>query len=442
MSRHTFPALFSLLFTFAAGAAGPTRDQMVLTDRDDVLGGGRWIYGDLDKGLAEGKKTGKPLLVVLRCVPCDACKAFDSDVLRSDAELQKLMERFVRVRIVQGNGLDLSLFQFDTDLSFAAFFLNGDRTVYGRYGTRSDRKHAEKDIAMEGFRAALAGALELHKNYPKNKAELAGKQPLPVKFKTPEQYPSLSAKYSSSLNYATGKVAASCIHCHQLGEAQRAIFRAEKQVMPDEVLHPYPMPDVIGLSLDPKTKAKISSVATGSAAEKAGFRAGDELLSLAGQPVLSIADVQWALHHAKSPATLDATVQRGGRKQKLSIELAPSWRQRSDIAWRATTWDLRRIGFGGLVLKDLTDEERQTARLAESVLGLRVDHVGQYGEHAVAKKSGFQKNDIITSFDGSTQRQTESDLLRHVLQQRKTGERIPVTVLRKGSPVEMVLPVQ
>ena len=59
----------SLLFTFAAGAAGPTRDQMVLTDRDDVLGGGKWIYNDVTKGLAEAKRTGQPLVVVLRCVP-------------------------------------------------------------------------------------------------------------------------------------------------------------------------------------------------------------------------------------------------------------------------------------------------------------------------------------------------------------------------------------
>jgi serine protease Do len=30
---------------------------------------GDWIYNDIDKGFAESKKTGKPLLVVFRCVP-------------------------------------------------------------------------------------------------------------------------------------------------------------------------------------------------------------------------------------------------------------------------------------------------------------------------------------------------------------------------------------
>jgi hypothetical protein len=30
---------------------------------------GTWVYDDLEAGYAEAKKTDKPLLVVLRCVP-------------------------------------------------------------------------------------------------------------------------------------------------------------------------------------------------------------------------------------------------------------------------------------------------------------------------------------------------------------------------------------
>jgi len=30
---------------------------------------GTWIYDDMNAGYAEAKKTGKPLMVVLRCVP-------------------------------------------------------------------------------------------------------------------------------------------------------------------------------------------------------------------------------------------------------------------------------------------------------------------------------------------------------------------------------------
>ena len=36
--------------------------------RDTVLKG-EWVYDDLEAGLATAKKTGKPLLVLARCVP-------------------------------------------------------------------------------------------------------------------------------------------------------------------------------------------------------------------------------------------------------------------------------------------------------------------------------------------------------------------------------------
>src|SRR5206468_10131232 len=101
------------------------------------------------------------------------------------------MDQFVCVRLVQANAMDLSLFQFDYDLTFAVFFMNADKTIYGRFGTRSERKDATKDISMEGFRKALAAALELHKKYPANKASLSGKQSPPPRFKVPEEYPSL-----------------------------------------------------------------------------------------------------------------------------------------------------------------------------------------------------------------------------------------------------------
>ena len=30
---------------------------------------GTWIYDDLDAGVAEARRSGRPLMVVLRCVP-------------------------------------------------------------------------------------------------------------------------------------------------------------------------------------------------------------------------------------------------------------------------------------------------------------------------------------------------------------------------------------
>src|SRR5262252_7796694 len=76
-----------------------------LKDTDLV---GTWIYDDLDAGIAEAKKSGKPMLVTLRCVPCVTFKTFDRQVrTREDAELAALMEKFVCVRLIQAYGMDL-----------------------------------------------------------------------------------------------------------------------------------------------------------------------------------------------------------------------------------------------------------------------------------------------------------------------------------------------
>jgi serine protease Do len=422
-------------------SAAEDRDAKVRNDRKDVLEIGTWIYNDLAKAIDEGKQTGKPLLVTVRCIPCVACQGFDARVLRYDPQIADLMQKFVCVRIVQANALDLSLFEHDYDLSFAAYFLNPDKTIYGRFGSRSDHKNAEKDISIEGFRKAMQGALELHAGYPANKSSLAAKRPAPPKYGVPEEYPSLKGKYTSSLNY-TGKVAQSCIHCHQVREAERKVLRSAKQPIPDKSLYPWPMPDVIGLSLNAAEKAKIRAVAADSVAAKAGFQPGDEIVSLQEQPMLSIADVQWVLHNMDSPAIMTAEVRRDGDPLSLTLNLEKDWRRRSDISWRPTSWDLRRMVTGGLVLKDTTSDERQKLDLKETDLGLRVDYLGQYNEHAVGKKAGFQKNDVILSVDGKTSRMTESDVFAYLAQNRMPGERIPVTILRAGNKVEIQLPMQ
>ena len=418
------------------------RDTMVRTDRTNVVAAGKWVYNDLARGIDEAKRTGKPMLVVVRCIPCVACQGFDARVLNYDPAIQDLMDKFVTVRIVQANGMDLTLFAHDYDLSFGAYFMNPDKTIYGRFGSRSNHDQAEKDISIEGFRKAMLAALELHGNFPADKASLLAKRAETPRFSVPEEFPSLKNKYTAKLNYES-KVAGTCIHCHQVREAERLVFRTGNEPIPDKLMFPWPMPDVIGLSLDPTEKAKVQKVASNSAAAKAGFRTGDEILSLEGQPMLSIADVQWVLHNAASPATLKAHVQRGTEQLSLALNLEKDWRRHSDISWRPTSWDLRRMVTGGMLLKDATSDVRQKLGISDSDLALRVDYIPQGGgEHGAAKKAGFLKNDVIVNVDGKKNRMTESDLFGYLAQNRMRGTRVPVTVMRGGNKVDLELPMQ
>jgi hypothetical protein len=335
------------------------------------------------------------------------------------------------VRLPQANGLDLSLFQFDYDLSFYAFFLNADRTIYGRFGARSTQEDKKGDVSIEAFREALAAVLDLHSRYAEVKDSLRAKTGPAPQFKVPEEYPSLKGKYGSKIDYE-GKVVQSCIHCHQVRDAEQLMFRQAGKPMPDRLLHAWPLPEALGLRLDPRKRATVEGVEKGSAAERAGLRAADEILELAGQPLVSIADVIWVLDRAGEEGEIAARVRRGKEDVALKIPLARGWRRQNDVSWRVSAWELRRMGTGGLLLKDLSEDERRRTGLGEGKLGLRVEHAGEYGEHATAKNAGVRKGDIIVAVDGRTEPLRETDLIAYAVQAKKAGDRLELTLLRGG----------
>jgi hypothetical protein len=296
-------------------------------------------------------------------------------------------------------------------------------------------------MTMEGFGKALSAALALHKEYPANKGLFVAKRGPAAQVKTPEEFPSLAGKYTSKLDY-DGNVVRSCIHCHQVREAQRLVHRSKRQPIPDQVLYPYPLPDTIGLLMDSSEMAEVKEVAAGSPAAAAGLKVGDQIVSLEGQPMLSIADLQWVLHNAGEHATLQAKVRRDDRVAPLTLELPAGWRQQSNLSWRPTTWDLRRMATGGLVLEDLPADERARRKLPEEKMALEVKYVGQYNEHAVGKNAGFQKGDVIVGLDGQTGPLTETGFIAHVTRTKMPGERIKLSVLRGDKPLELSFAVQ
>ena len=90
---------------------------------------------------------------------------------------------------MSANGLDLSLFQFDTDQSFAVFLLNADGTIYGRFGTRSDQRNWTDDVSIAGLAKALEGALTCIRLIPRTKRSLPARRARRRTSPCPEKYP-------------------------------------------------------------------------------------------------------------------------------------------------------------------------------------------------------------------------------------------------------------
>ncbi len=424
--------LFFFLPMLHVDLRAQTRQQKVLGDKLKFEANGLWYYNDLEKAFEAARRRNQPLLVVLRCIPCEECVKLDDDLIEVNPKLQKLFESFVRLRIVGTNGLDLSLFQFDTDQSFAAFLFNSDGTLYGRYGTRSDRTEWKDDVSVEGLGKALEAALELHRNYPSNKAILTGKQADKPLFASPEKIPSLANRYTDKLDYE-GDTVKSCIHCHMIGEGLKAHFRTEQGKIPETMLFSYPHPKTIGLILDPTECATIKIVAKGSVGDECGFQSGDRILSMASQPILSIADVQWVLHHVPAEGgTVKATIERGNQPMELTLNLPLSWRSKEDISWRASSWNFRQMGLGGMALKPCPPEERMELGVVDGQMALMIQHVGAFAPHDRAKKAGLQKGDVLIEYDGHKDLLRETDLLAHSINHVEVGRAVQVRI-RRGS---------
>jgi hypothetical protein len=449
----------SIVAALAAGVAlaqdkKPDRETKVRADKENVEKAGAWIYDDLPRGVEEAKKSGKPLLVVFRCIPCEACAKLDEDVVTRDPVVAKLLDQFVCVRIPKANGMDLSIFQFDYDQSWAAFFLEADMTILGRYGTRSSRTDSTSDVSLEGFaktlqrviafHSALAGASSaLPSSWELTRKKLEAKRGPAPDVQRPEDYPTLKNKYGPSLDWK-GKVVTSCIHCHMVREAERRTFRDTGRPIPEWVVFPYPSPRALGLVMDPKDSTRVLDVTPGSSAAKDGFRTGDLIHSIDGQPTMSIADVQWVLRSAGVAESVTAYVSHDNPEEMkpMKLSLPAGWRTKDDISWRASSWGLRRMTTGGMLLEALPAEERAKLSIKDGAMALVAKYVGQVGDQAAAKNAGFVKGDVVVSVDGRTDVMTETQWLTWLVNAKKPGEKIPVVVLRDGKKLELTLPMQ
>jgi S1-C subfamily serine protease len=171
----------------------------------------------------------------------------------------------------------------------------------------------------------------------------------------------------------------------------------------------------------------------GSDAAKAGLQKGDVITSIDNSAILlSIADVQWALHNTLADGgALSLTVIRNGATTALTLHLPKGWRDRDDISWRASTWGLRRKATGGIFAAELTDDERLKAKLSKESMGLIVQHVGQFAPHNIAHQAGVRKGDILLSFDGKSFPR-ETDLIAYSLRNKMPGDSIELLLLRDG----------
>jgi serine protease Do len=324
-------------------------------------------------------------------------------------------------------GIDLELFQFDYDLTFAVLFLNADRTIYGRFGTRFGvRSQQMTHISLAALGKSMARALDLHRAYPGNKTQLQGHTGPVPNLRVPEDWPNLKKRVAAGP--ATRK---NCLHCHDAGDALLKQKVQNRTVTARDVF-PYPVPDQVGLKMEIDDGLRIKQIKPGSLAEKAGLKPGATLVRMSGQALTSQADIQWVLHHAPQEAKIPVTYRLDGAERSATLELTGTWRE-SKNSWRSSLWGLR----PGLELEILPESARKPLDLPPGKMALRVRY-----SFREAAKAGVRVNDIVIAVNGRDDLLTEGLFLTHL----RAGDNPPaearLTLLRGKQSIEATVPLR
>jgi membrane-associated protease RseP (regulator of RpoE activity) len=327
------------------------------------------------------------------------------------------------------NGVDLARFEFDLDTTWAAFFLDADLNVYSRYGGR-DEKSPDSRHSKNSLMQTMREVLELHEARGKRPAAQRDKselQPAPVAPRVPEDLTLLRQNHQG------------CLHCHQVRE-YGLLEAYHEGKFGREMLFPFPLPENLGILIDRDHGHKARGIAEGSAAERAGLEAEDELLRVNDVPVHSELDFRWALHRAPDDRAIELLVARRDARTQVrgnrSLTLWPGedWK-RTRLGWRKS---LRSVPVPwGFLAYHVGREERKSDGLPETGLLIRVVSVRGQG---FASALNLQKNDFIVAANGQTAEMTLDEFKSEMLETSRPGGLVRLTILRGGNRQEVTGP--
>jgi hypothetical protein len=319
--------------------------------------------------------------------------------------------QFVLVRLGNIDRLDLSLFDFDFDLTFAVFLMKADGRVYARYGQRNARG-PDALQSLKGLEYAMQSALEMHR-----RDGLA------------QKFAPRTRERSVNISEIGGRTRR-CYHCHDVREAlNRELVQSGKWER--ERAYRYPPTENVGLSLEVDQGNVVAKVQDGSPAGRVGLKKGDVLRSLNGVPVHSIADALYGLELAPGSGTAEVAWARGPETMSGKLVLRPGWRK-SDLRWRPSMWHmLPSLSVQGT---DLTAAEKTTLGLKPDQLAIR-----QRAPVGEVKAAGVRAGDILVGIDKELVELDGEGLAEFIFREYLVGDRVQLIVLRDGKRLTLPL---
>ncbi len=347
---------------------------------------------ELTAAFGEARTQHKLLFVLFACPRAKNAAL----ILRpgNSALARLLTEHFVPVHLASLKDIDLNLFRFDYDQQLMGLVLTPEGNTLARWGG--------DDISVASV-SALLSFLERVK-----RLERSGPKP-----KAPH---TLAQKFPSFAQ--TKRAQEACYHCHYAHDAeieqQRRTGTFQKLS-----LYRYPPPSVLGLTLGEDNQ--ITAIAPGSPAAKSGLKVGERLTQLDKQPLITAADLSFALDALPERAR---SVSLNGKR----LTLASGWR----------AYDISRRPSQGIVppLFGFWEEPIPSSK----TLALKVSLLFS-GERWRASQGDLRLGDVIVVVDGKTLPQMSASQFHTWLRMNKdVGQKVALTVVRDGKRLVLTLP--
>ncbi len=328
------------------------------------------------------------------------------------------MSRYVLVRLVRMDSVDIGLFEHDWNNTLYYYLMNAGEQIYMRYCGR-DSAAPDTYLNLASVELALQLGLDLHEKY--QRGELARTaRPKPA---FPRELPLLVER-----TFARNQ----CVECHLIGDFQN--LHREKDKTLDKMTHLYRSPDIktIGIHLDVPKGLVVKEAKDAVAA--AGMQAADRIAAVNGTPVFTFADLQhyYDKTDRRLAKTVQFTVDRAGKVEPLTVTLPPRWWW-SDVRYRQSSVEPR-IYFDS---RPLTRAEKAERNLPIDGFACEVTRLDAFG--TMMKSHSLQVGDIIFGVDG-----VEKDEYAHTAElymklKLTPGDVVKLEVLRDGKHLQSTL---
>lgn len=344
---------------------------------------------ELSAAFVEARAKHRLLFVLFAC-PREKNAA---PILRTENSVlaRLLTEHFVPVHLGSLKDIDLNLFRFDYDRQLMGLVLTPEGNTLARWGSA--------DVSMRALLSFLERVRSLERSAPKPQAS----QTLPQKFPVFAQ---------------TKRAKEACYHCHYAHDAQIEQQR-RTGTFQKLSLYRYPPPSVLGLTLGEDNQ--ITAIAPGSPAAKSGLKVGERLTQLDKQPLITAADLSFALDALPESAR---SVSLNGKR----LTLASGWR----------AYDISRRPSQGIVppLFGFWEEPIPGSK----TLALKVTLLFS-GERWRASQGDLRLGDVIVAVDGKLLPQMSASQFHTWLRMNKdVGQKVALTVVRDGKRLVLTLP--